>query len=110
MVYLCNHFKLQTSNFKLQTIALLDRGTDLNCIKEGLIPFKYFEKTIEKMTSATGSKLQIKYNLPMLIFAIKNIVSKMFSYLSKFSNKKSFLELLSLLRFILLLLNPMKFI
>jgi len=28
-------------------IALVDSGTDLNCIKEGLIPLKYCENTTQ---------------------------------------------------------------
>ena len=36
---------LVTGNeYVLDTIALVDSGADMNCIKEGLIPFKYFEK------------------------------------------------------------------
>jgi hypothetical protein len=35
----------------------------LNCIQEELIPSKYFEKTTQKLNSATGTKLQINYEL-----------------------------------------------
>ena len=35
----------------------------MNCIQERLILLKYFEKTKEKITSATKSKLKISYNL-----------------------------------------------
>ena len=49
--------------FKLETIALLDSGADSNCIQEGLIPTKYFEKIREKLNAANGSKLKIKYKL-----------------------------------------------
>ena len=48
---------------KFYSIAMLDSDADMNYIQEGLIPSKYFEKTKEKMTSATGSKLQINYKL-----------------------------------------------
>lgn len=40
------HF-LINSEFKLETIALFDIGTNLNCIQEGLVLTKYYEKTIE---------------------------------------------------------------
>ena len=50
-------------DFKFHSIALLDSGADMNCIQEGLISSKYFGKTKEKMTSATGLKPQIKYRL-----------------------------------------------
>jgi hypothetical protein len=42
---------------------LIDFGADLNCIQEGLIPCKYFEKSAENLNSDSGSKLQIKYEL-----------------------------------------------
>jgi hypothetical protein len=42
-------------------IALIDTGVDLNCIQEGLIPSKYFEKSMEKLSSTSGNKLQINF-------------------------------------------------
>nr|KYP31572.1 hypothetical protein KK1_048028 [Cajanus cajan] len=50
-------------DFVLETTALFDTGADSNCILEGLIPSKYFEKTSEKLSTANGSKLQIRYKL-----------------------------------------------
>ena len=35
----------------------------MNCIQEGLIPSKYFEKSTERLSSAIGTKLQINYEL-----------------------------------------------
>jgi hypothetical protein len=32
-------------DFDFDVIALIDSGADLNCIQEGLIPRKYFEKS-----------------------------------------------------------------
>ena len=48
---------------RLGLMVSINSGADMNCIQEGLIPSKYFEKTKEKMTSATGFKLQINYKL-----------------------------------------------
>ena len=45
------------------TIALIDSGADVNCIQEGLIPTQYYDKTLEKVTSANGSKMNIQYKL-----------------------------------------------
>ena len=42
---------------------LLDSGADQNCIKEGLIPSIYYEKTKQRLHSANGMALQIKYQL-----------------------------------------------
>ena len=46
-----------------ETIALLDTGADSNCIQEGLIPTKYYEKTTEKLSQASGTSLNIKFKL-----------------------------------------------
>ena len=50
-------------DYSFDAIALIDSGADLNCIQEGLIPNKYFENSTEKLNSASGSKLQINYEL-----------------------------------------------
>jgi hypothetical protein len=50
-------------DYAFDVIALIDSGADLNCIQESLISSKYFEKFTEKLNSASGSKLQIKYEL-----------------------------------------------
>ena len=36
--------------FSLTEIALIDSGADMNCIQEGLIPLKYYEKSFERLT------------------------------------------------------------
>ena len=35
----------------------------MNCIQEGLIPSKYFEKSTERLSFASGANLQINYEL-----------------------------------------------
>jgi hypothetical protein len=50
-------------DFAFDVIALIDSGADLNCIQEGLIPRKYFEKSNQRLNSAIGTKLQINYEL-----------------------------------------------
>ena len=49
--------------FSLTVIALVVSGADLNCIQEGLIPSKYYEKSIDRLTQANGDRLQINYRL-----------------------------------------------
>ena len=44
-------------------IALIDSGADVNCIQEGLMLIKYYERTTEGVTSANGSKMNIQYKL-----------------------------------------------
>ena len=48
-------------------MALFDIGADSNCILEGLVPIKFFEKTLEKLSKANGSKLKINYKLSSAI-------------------------------------------
>ena len=43
---------------------MIDSGADLNCIQEGIIPSKYFKKSRERLTSASGGKMQIEFKLP----------------------------------------------
>jgi len=61
------NIKIIVEDFVLETIALFDTGADSNCILEGLIPTRYFEKTSKRLSTANGSKLQIKYKLSSAI-------------------------------------------
>ncbi|XLU98734.1 hypothetical protein S245_013074, partial [Arachis hypogaea] len=47
------NIRIVVKDFVLETIALFDSGADSNCIKEGLIPTKYFEKTTKCLRSIT---------------------------------------------------------
>ena len=42
-------------DYHLTVIAMINSGADMNCIQEGLIPSKYFEKSTERLVSANGS-------------------------------------------------------
>jgi hypothetical protein len=50
-------------DYAFDVIALIDFGADLNCIQESLIPSRYFEKSTERLSFASGTKLQINYEL-----------------------------------------------
>jgi hypothetical protein len=50
-------------DYAFDAIALFDTGVDLNYIQEGLVPSKYFEKSTEKLSSASGNKMQINFEL-----------------------------------------------
>ena len=54
---------LKIYDFKITLKALIDTGADQNCIQEGLIPTKYFEKTTEGLRGANNNKLKINYKL-----------------------------------------------
>ena len=43
--------------------TMIDSGANMNCIQEGLIPSKYFEKSTERLVFANGSQMKIKYEL-----------------------------------------------
>ncbi|CAL8993918.1 unnamed protein product, partial [Prunus brigantina] len=51
-------------NFELTTVALFDSGADLNCIQEGLIPTKFYQKSRESLSTASGKSLQLNFELP----------------------------------------------
>jgi len=50
-------------DFSTNTVALIDSGADVNCIKRGIIPTKYCEKSTEGLASANGTALNISYKL-----------------------------------------------
>jgi hypothetical protein len=61
------------SDYVFDVIVLIDSGADLNCIHEGLIPSRYFEKSIEKLSSTSETKLQINYELNNIHVCHNNI-------------------------------------
>lgn len=63
-------------SFTIETSALIDTGADLNCIQEGLIPTTFYEKTNERLSSANGSQMNIKYKLPNVHICQDNICFK----------------------------------
>ncbi|KAA0052109.1 Enzymatic polyprotein [Cucumis melo var. makuwa] len=53
----------KVKDFQLETLALIDSGADQNVIQEGLVPSKYFEKTKESLSRASGNPLNIQFKL-----------------------------------------------
>ncbi|GAV71030.1 Peptidase_A3 domain-containing protein, partial [Cephalotus follicularis] len=45
------------------TTAIIDSGAQMNCIHEGLIPTKYFEKTKQKLSTANGENLRVNFKV-----------------------------------------------
>ena len=62
---------------------MIDLGADMNCIQEGLIPLKYFEKSIERLVSANGTQMKIKYELNNAHICHNNVNFKIPSVLVK---------------------------
>jgi len=50
-------------DFSTNTVAPIDSGADVKCIKQGIVPTKYCEKSKEELASANGTALNISYKL-----------------------------------------------
>ena len=72
---------------------MIDSGADMNCIQEGLIPSKYFEKSTERLVSANGSQMKIKYELNNAHACHDNVCFKIPSVLVKNMTDKVILGL-----------------
>ena len=70
-------------NYHFTVIAMIDSGADMNCIHEGLIPSKYFEKSTKRLVSANGSQMKIKYELNNAHMFQDNVCFKIPSVLVK---------------------------
>lgn len=64
------------NDFELDTVALIDTGADVNCIQDGIIPTKFYQKTIERLSSANGGKMKVKYKLPNVYICQDNVCFK----------------------------------
>ena len=65
-----------SKDFEFEVIALIDSGADLNSIQEGIIPSKYFKKTKERLTSASGGKCRLNSRFPKPMCVKTTHVSK----------------------------------
>ena len=82
-------------DYHFNVIAMIDSGADMNCIYEGLIPSKYFEKSTEKLVYANGTKMKIKYELNNAHVAMIMSISRFLLFLLKTWLIKWFLVCLS---------------
>ena len=80
-------------DYCFDVIALIDFGVDMNYIQEGLIPSKYFEKSIEMLISANGTQMKIKYELNNAHVCHDNVCFKIPSVLVKNMTDKVILGL-----------------
>ena len=62
---------------------MIDSGANMNCIQEELIPSKYLEKSTERLVSANGSQMKIKYELNNAHVCHDNVCFKIPSVLVK---------------------------
>ena len=50
-------------DFKQTFIAMVDSGADQSCIRDGIIPTKFYERTNEQLIAANGSSLKVRGKL-----------------------------------------------
>ncbi|KAL4613896.1 hypothetical protein ACB092_07G015000, partial [Castanea dentata] len=81
-------------DYAFDVVAMIDSGADVNCIQEGPIPSKYFEKSTERLVSANGTKMKIKYELNNAHVCHDNVCSKIPFVLIKNMTDKVILGLL----------------
>jgi hypothetical protein len=55
--------KIKIQDFELSVVVLIDIGAYLNCIQEGLVPTRYYNKSKETLRSANGRKMQITFEI-----------------------------------------------
>ncbi|KAH1262177.1 polyprotein [Glycine max] len=82
------NIKIIINDFVLETMALFDTGADSNCILEGLIPTKFFEKTSKKLSTANDSKLKINFKLSNAIIENQGLkINKNFLLVKNLKNE-----------------------
>ena len=80
-------------DYYFTVITMIDSSADMNCIQEGLIPSKYFQKSTERLVSANGSQMNIKYELNNAHVCHDNVCFKIPSVLVKNMTDKVILGL-----------------
>ena len=74
-------------------IVMTDSSADMNYIQEGLIPSKYFKKSTERLVSANGTQMKIKFELNNTHVCHDHVCFKIFSILVKNMTDKVILGL-----------------
>ena len=77
-------------DYHFTVIAMIDSGANMNCIQERLIPSNILKKSTERLVSANGTQMKIKYELnnahichdkvyfKILFVLVKNMTDKWF--------------------------------
>ena len=74
--------------YHFNVIVMIDFGADINCIQEGLIPSKYFEKSTERLVFANDTQIKIKYELNNAYVCHSNVCFKIpFVLIKNMTNK-----------------------
>ena len=80
-------------DYHFTVIVMIDSGADMNYIQEGLIPSKYFKKSIERLVSTNGTQMKIKFELNNTNVCHDHVCFKIFSILVKNMTDKVILGL-----------------
>ena len=80
-------------DYHFTVIVMIDSGADMNYIQEGLIPSKYFKKSIERLVSTNGTQMKIKFELNNTHVCHDHVCFKIFSILVKNMTDKVILGL-----------------
>ena len=80
--------------YEFNVIAITDSGANMNCIQEEIIPSKYYEKSTEKLFSANGTQMKIKYEINNAHVCHDNVCFKISSVLLKKMTDKVILGIL----------------
>ena len=80
-------------DYHFKVIVMIDCGADMNCIQEGLILSKYFEKSTERLVSANDTQMKIKYELNNAHVCHNNVCFKIPYVLVKNMTDKVILDL-----------------
>ena len=70
---------------------MIDSGTTLNCVQEGLVPIRFYEKTKQTLFGANGKRLVIQYKLSNAHICNQGICIKQTFILVKDLKKKALL-------------------
>ena len=84
------------NQFVFYIVALIDSRAALNCLQEGLVPIRFYEKTKQTLFGANSKKLYIKYKLSNAHVCNQGICIKQTFILVKDLKEKALLGVLFL--------------
>ena len=59
------------NKFVFDIVALIDLGAALNCLQEGLVPIRFYEKTKQTLSGAMVKDLPLSTSCQMLMFVTR---------------------------------------
>ena len=84
---------MNMNSMLLLWLTLINSSADMNWIQEGIVPSKYYEKSTEKLFSANGTQMKIKYEIKTAHVCHDNVCFKIPSVLVKNMTDKVILDI-----------------